>query len=110
MMSYDLCVKINETFGVSNPPGAVGARWGAGLEQNDRTDIEKAVLTPGAIGIKFKPNPRQKSDHPHFFTVRRDAAGVIWGQAKTHPCCNRCRFVSFGSFGHRFDGECLLDM
>ena len=82
-MLYDLCVKINETFGVSNPPGAVGARWGAGLEQNDRTDIEKAVLTPGAIGIKFKPNPRQKSDHPFFHCASRCSRGDLGSSQNT---------------------------
>ena len=54
-------------FGFRELPGAVGARWGTGIEQNDRTDIEKAVLTPGTIGFKLKPNPREKSDHPLFF-------------------------------------------
>ena len=56
-------------FGFRELPGAVGARWGAGLEQNDRTDIEKTVLTPGTIGFKLKPNPREKSLITPFFLL-----------------------------------------
>ena len=87
--------------------GAVGARWGSGLVQNDRTDIGKAVLTPGTIGFKLKPNPRERSDHLLISLLAR--VGVIFTSAAKVLIwiCNGCYSVSFGLFGWRFDTECL---
>ena len=58
------------------PLGAVGARWGSGLVQNDRTSIEKAVLTFGTIGFKLKPILRGRSDRLVFSLLAR--SGVIF--------------------------------
>ena len=72
---------------VFEPPGAVGAHLGEEIEQNDPTDIEKAVLTPGAIGLKLKPNPREKSDYPFVFPCAR--AGVIFTRKKQEYVVHR---------------------
>ena len=56
--------------------------------QNDRTDIGKAVLTPGTIGFKLKPNPRKKSDYPFL--------NPVLAQIGAFSSCNRCIFVNVG--------------
>ena len=58
--------------------GAVGARWGPRLKQNDRTDIEKVVLTPSTIRFELTPTPREKSER-HFFHKNASKNGFSLG-------------------------------
>ena len=49
--------------------------------QNDRTSIEKAVLTFGTIWFKLKPISRERSDRLVFSLLAR--SGVIFTRKKS---------------------------
>jgi hypothetical protein len=74
--------------------------------QNDRTSIEKAVLTFGTIWFKLKPISRERSDRLVFSLLAR--SGVIFTRKKKFGNC--CNFASFGPFGYVLNTECLLDL